>query len=201
MYLSTSKLLMATLLLPAFLLLGAPDCFAERADRNEPIHLEADQVIMDDAKQTSIFIGNVRLSQGTLLILGDKIVVLQDKDGFQHATAYGNSAEFRQKRDSQDGYVEGYGERIEYDARTGILNFLDKARLKRDRDEVSGDNITYNTKTEIFRVNGNVPSPGNDSPQRVHAVLQPKTKDKPPSSEPGALPVTPGTTLPRNLHE
>ena len=149
MFQATNKLLFA-ILLPSFLLLWAPDSFAERSDRDKPIHLEADEVIMDDAQQTSTFIGNVRLSQGTLLISGDKIVVTEDKDGFKHATAYGNTAEFRQKREGLDGYVEGYGKRIEYDARTGTLNFQENARLKRDQDEVSGNNITYNKFFSCF---------------------------------------------------
>src|SRR4030065_1755543 len=100
------------LLLATFLLLCAPACFAERADRDKPLHLEADQVLIDDAQQTSTFIGNVKLTQGTMLIRGDKIVVVQDKDGFTHGTAYGNTASFRQKREGLDEYVEGYGERI-----------------------------------------------------------------------------------------
>lgn len=195
MYRTNNKLLLATFLLPVFLLLWAPACFAERADRNEPIHLEADQVIMDDAQQISTFIGNVRLSQGTLLILGDKIIVAQDKDGFNHATAYGNTAEFRQKREGLDEYVEGYGGRIEYDTRTETLDLHEKARLKRNLDEVSGDHITYSAKTEIFQVNSSDASSANDTPQRVRAVLQPKPKKAATTpSAPGALPITPGTT-------
>ena len=80
--------------------------------------------------------------------------------------------------------MEGYGERIEYDTRTETLNFYGKARLKRDLDEVSGDHIIYSTKTEIFRVNGSDATAGNAPPQRVRAVLQPKSKEaeKPPST-------------------
>jgi lipopolysaccharide export system protein LptA len=195
MYRTKNKLLLATFLLPVFLQLWAPACFAERAERDEPMHLEADQVIMDDARQISTFTGNVRLSQGTLLIRGDKIIVVQDKDGFKHATAHGNTAEFRQKREGLDEYVEGYGERIEYDMRTETLNFHGKARLKRDLDEVSGDHITYNAKTGIFQVNSSDANSGNGPPQRVRAVLQPKpNKSMASPSAPGALPVTPGTT-------
>lgn len=195
MYLTTNKSLFAIFLLPAFVLSWAPACFAERADRDKPIHLEANQVIMEDARKTSTFIGNVRLSQGTLLIRGDKIVVVEDKDGFKHATAYGNTAEFRQKREGLDGYVEGYGERIEYDARAGTLNFQEKAHLKRDRDEVSGNNIAYNVSTEIFRVNSADATTGNEPPQRVRAVLQPKAKEDTASpSAPDASPIMPGTT-------
>ncbi len=190
MYRTNSKLLLATFLLPVFLLLWAPTCFAELADRDKPMHLEADQVIMDDARKISTFTGNVRLSQGSLLIRGDKIIVVQDKNGNKHATAYGNTAEFRQKREGLNGYVEGYGERIEYDTHTETVNFHEKARLKRDRDEVSGDHITYNAKTEVFQVNSSDTNPMNGPPQRVRAVLQPKSKEAATSpSAPDTLPI------------
>lgn len=190
---SKNNLLLASLLLPAFLLVWAPACSAERADRDLPINLEADQVLIDDAQQTSTFTGNVRLSQGTLLIRGDKIVVIQDKDGFKHATAYGKTAEFRQKRDGVDGYVEGYGERIEYDTQGETLNLYKQARLRRDQDEVRGEHITYSGKTDIFQVNGSSASSGDTPPQRVRAVLQPKSKEgTAPQNKP---PVAPGEIL------
>jgi lipopolysaccharide export system protein LptA len=175
MYRTSHKLPLFALLLHYFLLLWAPSCFAASTDSAEPMHLEADQVIMDDAQRTSTFIGKVKLSQGTLLIRGDRIVVTQDKEGFQHAIAYGDTAEFRQKRESMEGYVEGYGEQIEYDTRTGILNLYGKARLKRNLDMVSGNHIVYNTRTEIFRVSGKNADANNDTTERVRAVLQPKS--------------------------
>jgi lipopolysaccharide export system protein LptA len=185
------------LLSVTFLLFWLPACFADRADRDQPMHLEADRVNIDDAQQISTFTGNVRLTQGTLLIRGDKIIVVQDKDGFKHATAYGNTAEFRQKREGFNEYVEGYGVRIEYDSRTEILNLHEKAHLKRNLDDVSGDHITYSTQTEIFQVfsSGDANSM-NKPPQRVRAVLQPKPKESIASpATSGVLPITPDTTL------
>jgi len=199
MYRTNRKLSLAILLLPFVLQLLAPSCLAASADSAQPVHVEADQVIMDDAHQISTFIGNVQLSQGTLLIRGDKIIVTQDKEGFQHAIAYGNTAEFRQKRESLEGYVEGYGEQIEYDMRTGIVNLYGKARLKRNLDEVSGNHIVYNTRTEIFKVNSNDANQNNDSTERVRAVLQPKNNMTPPPAS-GVLPVTP-VTIPAKQNE
>lgn len=196
MYRPKNKLLLAT-----FLLLCAPACFAERDERDEPLHLEADRVLIDDARQISTFIGNVRLTQGTMLIRGDKIVVVQDKDGFRHATVYGNTASFRQKREGLDEYVEGYGERIEYDTRTETADFYVQARVKRKLDEVRGEHITYSVKTGIFQVNGGGASSGDTPPKRVRAVLQPKPKGRAPKgdatapSTPGALPIAPSETL------
>ena len=77
--------------------------FAERTDREKPIHIEADRVMVDDAKQISTFDGNVQMRQGTLFIEASKIVVTQDKKGFSQMTATGQLAHFRQKRDGVDG--------------------------------------------------------------------------------------------------
>lgn len=158
------------------LLLYSPPCFAERADREKPIHLDADQVIIDDAQQVSTFLGNVQFSQGTMLIGADKIVVTEDKEGYKHGTAYGKTASFRQKREGLDEYVEGYGERIEYDTRTETVDFYVRAQIKRQLDDVRGEHITYNQKTDIFQVNSGAPGNATRLPKRVHAVLQPKVK-------------------------
>ncbi len=177
--------------------------FAERADRDQPVNLEADKVTVDDSNQISTFTGNVRLSQGSLLILGDKIVVKQDKDGFMQVSARGSPASFKQKREGLNGFVEGFGEIIEYDTNAETIMLHIQARFTRDLDEVTGENITYNAKTEVFQVNGNEiassneSEPGNTTPQRVRAVLQPKSIPVAPASE--ETPPNPiDTVLPEN---
>jgi lipopolysaccharide export system protein LptA len=182
------------LLLATILLACVPACFAERADRDKPLFLEADQVLIDDTQQTSNFIGNVRLTQGTMLIRGDKIEVVKYRDSFKQAKAYGNTASFRQKREGSEEYVEGYGERIEYDARSGTVDFYVRARVKRELDEVRGDHITYSMKTETFQVSSSANSIGTP-PRRVRAVLQPKPKadaSAPPAQD--ASPIAPSKT-------
>lgn len=157
--------------------------WTESADRDKPINLEADQVLLDDTQQISTFTGKVSLTQGTLMIRGDKIIVEQGKDGFKRAVAFGNTAEFRQKQEGLDKYAEGYGERIEYDTRTGILDIFGQSRLKRGQDEVRGERISYNTRTEVFQVNGSN-SVNGVPPQRVRAILQPKPNGEQASSMP-----------------
>lgn len=169
-------------------------CHAERADREKPLHIEADQLLVEDAQKVETFTGNVQMTQGTMLIRGDKIVVTEDAEGFQHATAYGQTASFRQKREGLDEYVEGYGERIEHDTRTETVDFYVKARVVRNLDEVRGEHITYNQKTEIFRVNSSVAAAGVPA-KRVRAILQPKNKTGAASSVPEALPIAPSDTL------
>lgn len=172
---------------------------AERADREKPINLEADTVTVDDINQTSVYEGNVILTQGTILLRANKLVVKQDAEGFQHGTAYGNPASFRQKREGLDEYVEGYGLRIEYDGRKDFVEFFDQARLKRNQDEVRGSYISYDSATEFMKVLGGgreAASPSN--PQgRVRAVIQPKPKTPPPPAAPLSLQPAPAISAPR----
>lgn len=184
-------------LFTALLMFSMTASFAERADRDQPINLEADRVTVDDSQQISTFTGNVRLSQGSLQILGDKIMVEQDQDGFMQVSAHGSPASFRQKREGLEGFVEGYGEIIKYDAKAETIMLHVQARFKRDHDEVTGENITYNAKTEVFQVNVNEIEPENSTPQRVRAVLQPKSMQVAPV--PKKIPVTStDTALPEN---
>ncbi len=167
-------------LLLACCLLGAGSVYAERADRDKPVNLEADQVTVDDNKQTATFIGKVVLTQGTLVIRGDRMVVQQDADGFKYGVAYGNLASFRQKREGLDEYIDGFAERIEYDSKAEKLQMFNRAYLKKTNDDVRGNYISYEIATEFFKVvgGGKQAATAANPEGRVRAVIQPKPKDK-----------------------
>lgn len=156
----------------------------ERADRDQPIHLEADHATVEDYKRkgdfrTSIFTGNVVLTQGTLVIRADKVIMKEDPIGYRYATAYGDLVSFRQKRDGVDEYIEAWSKRVEYDDKTDKIELFGKARLKRGGDEVEGDYISYDITRDFFQVKGKLPSNNevdSDRDRRVRAVIQPRTK-------------------------
>jgi lipopolysaccharide export system protein LptA len=162
-------------LLGLFLGLAGP-AQAERADRTKPINLESDTMRVDDAQKTSVFEGKVVMTQGTLTIRADRITVRQDKEGHQYGTASGNPASFRQKRDGAEEHIEGEAERIEYNGKIDKVEFFNRARLKREpADEVRGNYISYDSRTEYFTVTGGSGSGAGGSPEgRVHAVIQPR---------------------------
>lgn len=155
----------------------APGARGEKADRDKPINLEADTMEVDDAAKVATYTGNVRLSQGTLLILADKLIVRQDAQGFTSATALGNPASFRQKRDGVDEYIEGWAQRIEYDGRRDRVELFTNARVKRGQDEVRGSYISYDARTEFYQVKGGPEAVSETNPKgRVRAVIQPKSR-------------------------
>ncbi len=161
--------------------LGQP-AFAERADRQQPVNIEADRMTVDDRNKVHVFEGNVILTQGSLLIKGDKLVVTQDAAGFQNgvATASGSKlATFRQKREATAEYVDGEAERIEYDSRNEKARLFNRARVTSGGDEVRGAYIEYDAITENYLATnapGSKPAAGVDT--RVRAIIQPKNDGK-----------------------
>jgi lipopolysaccharide export system protein LptA len=166
---------------------------AERADRDKPTHIEASRMSADDARRMSIFEGNVVLSKGTILVKADRIVVRQDADGYQYATATGNPVRFRQKSDprgEREGvWTEGEALRVEIDDRRQMIELFERARVRRDQDEVQGEYIALDQRTEFFSASA---ARGAGAPEgRVRAVIQPKQKPEPEKPAAGPAPAKP----------
>lgn len=160
-----------------FSLLVSLNVMAESADRDKPIELEADTVTVNDAKKTSTYTGNVVLTQGTLVIRAAKLIVREDKEGFQHSTSTGNPTTFKQKREGRNEYMEGSAQRIEYDGRMDKVQLYTKAWVKRGEDIVYGDYISYDANAEYAEVIGGAKSESaGASSGRVKAIIQPKNK-------------------------
>ena len=160
------------------LILLTTPALAEKADKDKPIEIEADTVTVNDAKTVSVYSGNVIVTQGTLMIKADKLVVREDESGFQHSSSYGNPTTFKQKREGKDEYMEGSAQRIEYDGRMDKVQLFTKAWVKRANDIVHGDYIMYDANAEYSEViGGGSKSATPATPTgRVKAIIQPKNK-------------------------
>jgi lipopolysaccharide export system protein LptA len=156
--------------------------FAEKADFEKATDIAADQMTYDDVKQINTFTGNVVLNRGSLILKAGRVVVTQDRSGYQNATMYaapGALATFRQRRDGGPNlWVEGEAERIEYDGRADLVKLFSKAKLRRlegtrPTDEIEGEFISYDSRAEFISVNNNAPG-SKSGTGRIKAVIQPR---------------------------
>ena len=163
--------------------------WAEKADRNKPMNIEADNLDHDELKQLSIFSGKVVATKGTIVLRGARLEVRQDPDGFQYGilTAEpGRRAFFRQKREGVNEWMEGESERIEYDSKADRIVLLNKADFRRYRgtvlsDQMTGQRIVYENLSDQFTVDGQLSGgkPNESAPSgRVRAVLTPRNTDE-----------------------
>jgi lipopolysaccharide export system protein LptA len=202
------------LLAAAMMLTGAAlpgMALADKSDRDKPVNIEADRLTMDDVKKESVFEGNVTVSQGTLTLKADKVIVRQDAGGFNYAFAFGKPAYFKQKREGYDEYIEGNADRLEYDGKADKMQMFANAEIHKGNDEVKGDYIAYDAVTEFYQVIGDPSAKTVLNPKgRVHATIQPpkKAADKPGSNPPGntgssaqPLPLRSSSSLRNKLEE
>jgi lipopolysaccharide export system protein LptA len=162
-------------LLPLLLCLAALAARAEKADRDKPTEVEANRMSADDVRRLNIFEGKVVLTKGTMRVQADRIVVRQDAEGFQYATATGKPVKFRQRQDpkppeKEGEWMDGEAEEIYIDERAGTVDLKVKARVNRGGDQVTGNHITVDQRSEFFSVKS-------EDGGRVRATIQPS---KPP---------------------
>lgn len=177
--------------------------WAEDADRLKPMNAESDHLRYDDARQVSVFTGNVVITKGTIVIRGAQVEVKQDAQGNQFGTVLGSPGYFKQKREGLNEFIEGEGKRIEYDSRTDTVRFIGDAVMRRylgtqQNDETRGNVIVYDGRTEVFTVEGRPAgsAPG-APPGRVRATLTPVPREGE-APAPGAAPLPPTPLRPSN---
>ena len=156
---------------------------AEKADRDKPIHYQADTGDVNYQTKIGTLVGNVIITQGTLTIHADKVILRQNPDNSMSATAYGNPLTFREKRDGSDEYYEGVAQRAEYDGQKRFLELFDRALLRKGTDEIRSNYISYNAETEFFKAEGRPDTrpPAEGEPPlgaRVRGIFQPQPKDQ-----------------------
>ena len=156
---------------------------AEKADRDKPINYQADAGDVNYQTKVGTLIGNVVITQGTLTIHADKVILRQNPDNSLSATAFGNPLTFREKSDNSDEYYEGVAQRAEYDGQKRFLELFDRALLRKGTDEIRSNYISYNAETEFFKAEGRPdarPAGAGEPPlgARVRGIFQPQPKDE-----------------------
>lgn len=170
-------------LLPLSLSLLGGHAHAEKADKDKPMNIEADNMRHDEAHKTTQFVGNVVALKGTLVVRAARMEVKEDNKGQQIAYFWAAPNErifFRQKRDGVDEYTEGESETAIYDKQSDAMTLLQRAEARILRgievsNQVTGQKIVFNNTTEVMTVDGQPKNqPGNGHGERVRAVLTPR---------------------------
>ena len=177
--------MLAASVLVAFAAL-APDALAEKADREKPIRYSANNLDGNEADQTVLLSGRVEVTQGTILLKADRVVLKQQPDGSYNVSATGKPVTFRQKMDNSDEFVDAQALRVEYLGAKDLVELYDQSWIKRGKDELRGNFLTYNSATGAFAGRGS-PSATPSADGRVSGVIQPKPREpgKEPAKEPG----------------
>jgi len=149
-------------------------------DKQQPIRIEADSVVIDDAKGTALYRGNVRYAQGSTHLEADEVTVYSaDRQKVDKVVATGKPATFRQRPDNADEDMRGQAERVVYFAAEQRVVLEGDAHLWQRKNEFAGSRIEYETAKETVKA---FRSGGDQG--RVHVIIQPRQPSAAPPVKP-----------------
>jgi lipopolysaccharide export system protein LptA len=148
-------------------------------DREQPIRITADSASRFETTGETHYTGNVELTQGSLRINADRIVVQQPQNGAGVIIATGNPARLKQTPTEQRGPVSASAERIEYRQDLDTVKLVRNARIEQEGAVVTGAIIDYEVNAQQVKARAAVSAEDN---QRVEVIIPPGALER--SSEP-----------------
>ena len=158
--------------------------YAEKADRDKPIILEAKKVSVNDVKQIYDLNGQVLLIKGSIIVTGEDGHIEINPEGYEFVDVSGTTdrtASFRQRREgSADEFMQGLATQVNYNAKTETLTLTGDAKLKRllnmeMLDQLRGWKIEYDDVKQYYRVTPPKDAKPDDLPL-ARAILSPRRK-------------------------
>ncbi|OOG54426.1 lipopolysaccharide transport periplasmic protein LptA [Rhodanobacter sp. C03] len=168
---SASRKLAIGLLSAALLTLLPTLALAKKSDRDLPMNYVAKTTNAFNAPNTvTTLTGNVKITQGSLLVTGDVAKMYLDADTqIARIVVTGNLAHIQQL-DENNQLVQGDAVTLDYDNINGIAVLTTRAQMKQQgRGEFHGEKLTYNTNTQL--ITGESSGDG-----LVHGIILPKPK-------------------------
>lgn len=137
-------------------------------DAKQPMLIEANDVELRQSDNTSVYVGNVQVDQGSMRLLADHVTVYHRENRQpRFIIALGAPAKYKQLLDDNDGEVQAFAKRMEYDADKDELTLIGDGLLIRGGDRLTGERIVYDRAHDKFRAGG---------PGRVKITITPDKK-------------------------
>lgn len=120
-------------------------------DREQPIHIEADEALRDEKHGFTRYRGNVKMDQGTLHIEADQITIYHVGEEADRIFATGNPARLQQQPDPEKGPVKARANSIEYIKSEERVLLRENAHIEQDGSIVTGDSIDYYIDEQLVK--------------------------------------------------
>lgn len=151
-------------------------------EHQEKIYINADRMRLNIETGNSVYIGHVRISQGKLVLTGDRVTIKQDDDKIERITVTGKPAHYTHVTEKGET-IEAESEHMVYTASQHQLVMTVNARLKQPDHQVNSEKIIYDTEKKLVLAgkvseeSGGLEEESEDSleNQRVKIILTPKT--------------------------
>lgn len=195
------KAYLATSILLVHALSGfSVSAFGLESDKQQPVHIESSQAEADYKKGTTTYTGDVLLTQGSLKIQADQLIIYRGTQGVQSVIAKGLPARFQQQPFIDKPPVYANALTITYDLANEVLLLDGDVQIELDGSTHQGARYEYNLQSQMLNASGDgenrvvvtfdpmAVKPSGDQPLQptknngtLNHLINPKLDPKPPS--------------------
>jgi lipopolysaccharide export system protein LptA len=136
-------------------------------DKDQPIHLEADSVDIDEATGVSVYQGNVIVTQGSLKLWADKMWIYRKNGITEKIVTKGNPTHFRQLTDDTEEETKGQAKQAEFYVQKDEIHLIDEAVLEQNQDKFRSDRIIYLRSQSLVKAGASA-----QGKQRVRVTIE-----------------------------
>ncbi len=151
--------------------LASASAWALPEDAEQPIHIRAESAEIERQQGRIVYLGSVRVEQGSLRVNAARMVVDYDEGRVVRITATGAPAHYRQDLEDDAGQVEADASTIVYHTRESRIDLKGDAHLEQQGNSLNGDHIRYDIVAG--RVDAGAPDQG-----PVQTTLMPAARDE-----------------------
>ena len=143
------------------------------SDKQQPITITADSVEIDDKAGRAVYRGNVRVTQGTLRVTGDTLVVERQDGEVRAVIITGGPATYRQRPDGGGQDVAAKAGVMRVYPQANMVTLEENAEVRQRGRVFSGHIIEYDNKNDIVRARGQADG-AEGAKARARIVLPPE---------------------------
>ncbi len=142
-------------------------------DREQPIHIEADEALRDEKQGFTRYKGNVKMDQGSLHIEAEQITIYHVGEDADRILATGKPAHLQQQPDPAKGFIKARAETIEYMKNEQRIELRKSAHIEQDGSIVTGESIDYLIDQQLVKAGSAL----GDETSRVQVVIPAQALD------------------------
>lgn len=125
---------------------------AATPDEQQPIHITADALDIQDTQGVSVYTGRVEVVQGSLTLWGDKMTILHPKREVQTIKVVGNPARFKRFDPVEQSWVKGEAKQIDYTASARTVLLSGDALVEQPgKNKISGPELFYDLQNKTLQ--------------------------------------------------
>ncbi|WP_127471303.1 lipopolysaccharide transport periplasmic protein LptA [Thiomicrorhabdus aquaedulcis] len=152
-------------------------------DEQQPVHILADRLEVDEGKGKSIYSGHVIITQGSMTLTGETITVIHPNNQVQTIVSVGKPSTFKRFNPTDQAWLKGHANQIDYHAIKNTVLLQGNAQVEQPGDHIiSGPQLFYDMAQQTLKAQSTA-----QEKQRISVTINPASAPegsaKPPATQ------------------